>query len=142
MRSSCSIIGENKVFFGICSSVSFAPISLVSTDSHKKFFLLFVLIGNTIPGNTMIYCLKYLMSIITTGSRQLLCKGTIFIGESKLLFVNYSSVPFAPGNLVSANYVRNSTNYSYPQEVLFLRIQEYFVEYLMPILKQKSSLLE
>ena len=54
------LIGKDNIFFGMCSSVNFAPRSLASADSPKKFFLLFLALGNAILGNTKVYCLEYL----------------------------------------------------------------------------------
>ena len=50
---------ENDLFSEISSSVPFTPRSLASGDSSRKFFLLFLSQGNTIPENTKVYCLKF-----------------------------------------------------------------------------------
>ena len=58
------VIGESDLLFGMCSSVLFTPRSLVSADSTEKLFLLFLLLGNNISGNTKVYCLEYFMTIL------------------------------------------------------------------------------
>ena len=52
----------------MCSSVPFTLRSLGSTDSPRKSLLFFLPQGNTIPGNTKVYCLEYLMPTLKTGS--------------------------------------------------------------------------
>ena len=58
------VIGENDLLFGMCSSVFSTLISLVPADSTEKLFLLFLLLGNNISGNTKVYCLEYFMTIL------------------------------------------------------------------------------
>ena len=79
LRDSCNakvlLLLENRTFF--CSSVPFAPRNLASAESPRKLFLVLLPLGNTIPGNTKIYCLEYLVSILKAHAWQLLCKCTL-----------------------------------------------------------------
>lgn len=52
-------IGENDPFFVTFSSVPFAHRGLESGDSAKKFYLLFVALGNTIIEKTREYFREY-----------------------------------------------------------------------------------
>ena len=43
------VIVQNNLFFGMCFSVPFLPRSLVSARFSRKFYLLFLPLGNIIP---------------------------------------------------------------------------------------------
>ena len=46
------IIGENNLFFGLCSSISSTPRGLASADSSRKFYLLLFPLGSATTENT------------------------------------------------------------------------------------------
>ena len=87
MESSCSVIGENSIFFGIYFSVSFAPRILASADFPTEFFVFFVPTGKNIPCNTMIYCLEYLMSIIKLAPVSCSWKVLFYWGKQPFLWL-------------------------------------------------------
>ena len=58
------------MFLHMYSSAPFTPRILVSPDSPRKFVLLFLLLGNTLPGNVKGHCLGYLVSIQKTSSAK------------------------------------------------------------------------
>ena len=84
-------LGKSIVFFSIfCSQKS-------NLYRFSYEFSYYFLLGNTIPGNAKAYCLKYLMSILKTGSWSVVVfNGTFIVGERNLFSGICSSTHFAP----------------------------------------------
>lgn len=49
------VIGKNRLFFGMCSSVPFAPRSPTPVDFPRKFYLSFLPLRNNVLENTQEY---------------------------------------------------------------------------------------
>ena len=82
----------------------------------------------------------YFRNMIFCIERELFCQDSFIIGENSLLFGMSFSVPFASRSLVSADFPRHSA-YLFSWVAFFLRMQEYFLEYWVSILKEKLSVI-
>ena len=70
----------NNLFFGMCSSVPFSPRSLASADPPRKFFFLYLPLGNISLGIQRYAAWNtYFVSTLKTGPWQLFCKGKFVI---------------------------------------------------------------
>ena len=78
---------------------------------------------------------------ILYGILHLFCRGSFVLGESDLFFAICSSVPFAARSPVSADSPGKFCLLFHRLGILFLRMLEHSLEYLMFILKQKLGLL-
>ena len=67
------LIGGKKLLFGMCSSVIFSPRTLAFANIPRIFFLLFLLQENAFPENAEVYCLEYVIIILTSSSWHLFC---------------------------------------------------------------------